>query len=125
MGGAESAHQHHHHHKKISGVIKKTYEEDGVVVLSDEELHHLWLHYDDNKNDRLDQHELDAMIGDLIEHSIKDPKERAEVKAKINAQGDFTTNLMKELDHDNDGIVTFPDFCKSYHKIMEKYLASH
>jgi len=125
MGAVESTHNSHHHHKSIKGKIGKTYEEDGVVVLSDEELHHTWQHYDENKNDRLDEHELDAMIKDLIEHTITNEVERNKVKASINSKGDFVKSLMIQLDHDKDGIVTFPDFVKSYHKIMEQYLKSH
>jgi len=125
MGGVESTHNNHHHHKNIKNKIGKTYEEDGVVILSDEELHHMWSHYDANKNDKLDLHELELMITDLIEHTITDAKERASIKAQINSKGNFAANLMAQLDHDKDGIVTFPDFDKSYHKIMQEFLNSH
>jgi len=125
MGGAESAHKSHHHHKNISSKVSKTYNEDGVIVLSDEELKHLWSHYDDNKNDLLDEYELKAMINDLIEHTVTDPKERAAIKKTIDSKGDFVHQLWLELDHDKDGKVTFSDFDKSYHKILNKYLESH
>jgi len=37
-----------------------------VIVLSDEELKHLWSHYDDNKNNLLDLHELHLLVADLV-----------------------------------------------------------
>jgi len=125
MGGAESAHQHHHHHKAIKGKIGATYEEDGVIVLSDDELKHLWEHYDDNHNDLLDEHELEALVRDMVEHTIKDPVERERIRAQLDSKGPFVPDLHKKLDHDGDGKVNFHDFCKSYHKIMEHYLANH
>jgi len=118
MGGAESSHKHHHHHKNIKEKVGKTYEDEGTVVLSDEELKHLWEHYDDNKNDLLDEHELEALVKDLVEHTIKDPVERERVTKKLDSEGPFVPRLHKQLDHDNDGKVNFHDFCKSYHKIM-------
>jgi len=125
MGGAESVHQHHHHHKTIKSNISKTYTEDGVVVFSDEELQHLWTHYDDNKNDQLDLHELHLLVADLIEHTITDATERAEVKAKINANGDFVDALFKQLDLNGDGVIVEAEFKEAYHKIMDHYLANH
>jgi len=123
MGGAESAHKNHHHHKKISSKVSQTYEEDGVVVLSDEELKHIWEHYDTNKNNLLDEHELEAVINDLVEHTIKDQAERENIRKKLNQK--FVHDLWVELDHDKDGCVNFSDFDKSYHKILNKYLSSH
>jgi len=125
MGGAESVHQHHHHHKNIKGKVMKTYEEDGVIVLSDEELKHIWEHYDDNKNNLLDEHELENVVKDLIEHTITDANERAKIRAQIDSKGPFIPNLHKQLDADGDGKVNFDDFCKSYHKIMNHYLENH
>jgi len=125
MGGAESSHQHHHHHKNIKGKIAQSYSEDGVVVLSDEELKHMWEHYDDNKNGLLDEYELENMIKDLIDHTITDPKEKENIRKQIDAKGPFVPNLHKKLDHDNDGKVTFNDFVKSYHKILNHYLENH
>jgi Ca2+-binding EF-hand superfamily protein len=125
MGGAQSAHAHHHHHKAISSRIKKTYAEDGVIVLSDEELKHLWSHYDDNKNNLLDLHELHLLVADLVEHTIEDPAERDTVKSKINENGDFVDALFKQLDLNGDGVVEFHEFTKAYHKVLEHYLANH
>jgi len=125
MGGAQSAHQHHHHHKNIRKVVKKTYEEDGVIVLSDEELKHLWEHYDGNKNNLLDLHEIEALVNDLIEHTVEDPKERETVKTKINANGNFAEALFKKLDLNGDGVVEFHEFAKAYHEILNHYLANH
>jgi len=125
MGGAQSAHQHHHHHKNIKGKIGATYEEDGVIVLSDDELKHLWEHYDDNKNDLLDEYELENMVKDLVEHTITDPVEREKIRKQIDANGPFVPTLHKQLDHDKDGKVNFADFVKSYHHIMNHYLKNH
>jgi len=125
MGGAESVHQHHHHHKNIKENITKTYTEDGVVVLSDEELQHLWEHYDANKNNLLDLHELHLLVSDMVEHTITDATEREEVKAKINANGDFVDALFKQLDLNADGVVVFDEFKQAYHKILDHYLENH
>jgi len=125
MGGAQSAHQHHHHHKSIKSKIGKTYEEDGIIVLGDEELQHLWSHYDDNKNNLLDLHELHLLVADLIEHTIESPEERVRVKEAINSDGDFVDALFKQLDLNGDGIVEFHEFKAAYHKILEHYLKSH
>jgi Ca2+-binding EF-hand superfamily protein len=125
MGGAESVHQNHEHHKNISKKVGKTYEEDGVVVLSDTELKHLWEHYDENKNNLLDKHELELVVADMIEHTITKKEERDEIKKKINEKGDFVGDLFKQLDADNDGVVNFKDFCSSYHKILNHYLSNH
>jgi len=105
--------------------IKKTYAEDGVIVLSDEELKHLWSHYEDNKNNLLDLHELHLLVADLVEHTIEDPAERDTVKSKINENGDFVDALFKQLDLNGDGVVEFHEFTKAYHKVLEHYLANH
>ena len=65
------------------------------------------------------------MIADLVEHTIKDPEERIQIRAKIDEKGPFVPQLHKELDHDGDGKVTYDDFVKSYHKILNNYLSSH
>jgi Ca2+-binding EF-hand superfamily protein len=96
-----------------------------VIVLSDDELKHLWEHYDANKNNLLDLHELHLLVGDLIEHTIEKPEERQAVKDKINANGDFVDALFKQLDLNSDGVVEFHEFTAAYHKILESYLKNH
>jgi len=125
MGSANSHHKGHNHHKTISSSVSKSYNEDGVVVLSDEELKHLWDHYDSNKNQLLDDHEVKLLVEDLISHTISDLNEQKSVLTSIAGNADFYPKLMKDLDHDKDGCVTYNDFTKAYHKILENYLASH
>jgi len=122
MGGAQSTHKHHHHHQNITSKIGSSYNEDGVIVLSDEELQHMWVHYDENKNNLLDEHEIHLMVDDLIEHTITDSEERKEIRAKLDNNGNFVHGLMEMLDKDKDGVINFNDFKNGYHEILNHYL---
>jgi hypothetical protein len=97
MGATNSHHASHHHHKKISGKIGKAYEEDGSIELSDEEIKHIWDHYDTNHNGLLEEHEVEALVKDLLEHTIPDPKDRQETWETINKPEPFVPHLMKQL----------------------------
>jgi len=122
MGAAESSHTGHSHHKAIKGKVLKTFEEDGVIVLSDEELHHLWQHYDDNKNDLLDKSELELMITDLISHTVEDKTERENLLKHITQHdsGNIVDVVYAKLVN-KDGVVTFADFVKTYHVVIHDF----
>jgi len=96
-----------------------------VIVLSDEELKHLWEHYDDNKNGLLDLHELELLVSDLVDHTIEDKAEQEAVKGKLNANGNFVEAVFKQLDINGDGVVEFHEFTKAYHEILNSYLKNH
>jgi len=125
MGGAESVHQHHHHHKNVRAKIQTSYNEDGVIVLSDEELHHLWEHYDGNKNDLLDRHELELLVADLVEHTVTDAGERQQIRSQIDTNGNFVDGLFAKLDLNGDGVIVFDEFKNAYHHILNHYLENH
>jgi len=79
----------------------------------------------DNKNNLLDEYELENVVKDLVEHTITDPNEREKIRSQLDGKGPFVKTLHKQLDHDGDGKVNFTDFTKSYHKIMNHYLENH
>ena len=109
MGAIESEHASHDHHKKISGKIKSTYKEGGVIILSDEELKHMWSHYDENHNDLLDLDELEKMVADLLTHTIEDETLRNKVKDDLNKNskdGDFVKDIFNKMKN-KDGVVRY------------------
>ena len=127
MGAIESEHASHDHHKKISGKIKSTYKEGGVIILSDEELKHMWSHYDENHNDLLDLDELEKMVADLLTHTIEDETLRNKVKDELNKNskdGDFVKDIFNKMKN-KDGVVKFEDFDKSYHHILKHFMERH
>jgi len=85
----------------------------------------MWVHYDENKNNLLDEHEIHAMVDDLIEHTITDVEERKEIRAKLDTNGNFVHALMELLDKDKDGVINFSDFKNGYHEILNHYLENH
>jgi Ca2+-binding EF-hand superfamily protein len=124
MGAVGSHHSAHKHHQKISTKLGTVYSNEGVIELNDEEIRHLWDHYDANHNGILEHHELEQMVKDMIEHTITDPKEREAVWNTLNKDEPFIPHVLKQMENDK-GEVNLEDFEKNYHKIFHSYMDKH